>query len=374
MGVTARLARFAARRPRVHLVTALGGTPARLSTEVVLRRRGWPIVASPTAAGLLVVCGEPDAVVERACATVWDDLPSPRGRAVIPPDAPSERITTLLDEAAMTLGDADLQRVDALDHPMTPFEPAMADRGPDRDGLRLDRLHVPLGPVLAHWPAGLVVRTTLQGDVIEEAEIPSRLPTGTDGGSFWDEPWRRSAAGETVSRGAAERRRAAAHLDGLARFLSLAGWEAAAGPARRLRDGLLAEAPAGEVGPRIRRLCRRVGRSRVLSWMTRGLGVIDEEPVARYGLVGPAARHPGDVAARIHGWLEEIEAAVARLDDEEALDDLEGPRGPVDQRPSAGLVEVLPAVVTGAELAGARLIVASLDPDLDQLAVEVARV
>jgi hypothetical protein len=40
----------------------------------------------------------------------------------------------------------------------------MAHEGDDRDGLRLDRLHVPLGPVLPDWPAGLVVRLTLQGD------------------------------------------------------------------------------------------------------------------------------------------------------------------------------------------------------------------
>jgi hypothetical protein len=40
----------------------------------------------------------------------------------------------------------------------------MAHEGDDRVGLRLDRLHVPLGPVLPDWPAGLVVRLTLQGD------------------------------------------------------------------------------------------------------------------------------------------------------------------------------------------------------------------
>jgi hypothetical protein len=34
----------------------------------------------------------------------------------------------------------------------------MAERGEDRDRLKLDRLHVPLGPVLPDWPAGLLVR------------------------------------------------------------------------------------------------------------------------------------------------------------------------------------------------------------------------
>jgi hypothetical protein len=40
----------------------------------------------------------------------------------------------------------------------------MAREGDDRVGLRLGRLHVPLGPVLPDWPAGLVMRLTLQGD------------------------------------------------------------------------------------------------------------------------------------------------------------------------------------------------------------------
>ena len=38
----------------------------------------------------------------------------------------------------------------------------MADRGDDRDGLRLDQLHLPLGPVLPDWPAGLVLRVITQ--------------------------------------------------------------------------------------------------------------------------------------------------------------------------------------------------------------------
>jgi hypothetical protein len=66
---------------------------------------------------------------------------------------------------------------------------AMARRGMDRDGLRLDQLHLPLGPVLPDWPAGLLLRLTLQGDVIQEAEAEALA--GGDG-SFWDEPWRRA--------------------------------------------------------------------------------------------------------------------------------------------------------------------------------------
>jgi len=46
----------------------------------------------------------------------------------------------------------------------------------------------------------------------------------------------------------------------------------------------------------------------------------------------------------------------------------EGPRGPVGDAPATGLLEVLPGLVRGLDLAAARLVVASLDPDLDQLA------
>ncbi|WP_433473669.1 hypothetical protein ACQPZP_33380 [Spirillospora sp. CA-142024] len=47
----------------------------------------------------------------------------------------------------------------------------MADRADDRDGLKLDVLHVPLEPALASWPADLVVHLTLQGDVVQAAEV-----------------------------------------------------------------------------------------------------------------------------------------------------------------------------------------------------------
>jgi hypothetical protein len=232
----------------------------------------------------------------------------------------------------------------------------MADRGDDRDGLRLDELHVPLGPVLPDWPAGLVLRLTLQGDVIVRAE-PEVL--GGGGGSFWDEPWRRAARGEPVTTAEASRRAAAAHLDSLGRFLAVAGWEAAATAARRLRDEMLAGTSAR---PRdALRFARRVARSRVLAWLTAGLGV----------LTAAGASAAGDVTARYRGWCAGLEAAVAGLDDASPLGPggPAAPRGPVGdgQPPSAGLVAVLPRLLAGAELAGARLIIASLDPDLDQL-------
>src|SRR5918992_749358 len=112
---------------------------------------------------------------------------------------------------------------------------------------------------------------------------------------------------------------------------------------------------------------RRIGRSRLLRWMIRDFGVIDDAVVDRFDLTGPAARHPGDVAARLAGWLAETTAAIAAADDETALVGDEGPRGPVTRAPSAGLIAALPALLEGAEFSAARLIIASLDPDVDQL-------
>jgi hypothetical protein len=244
----------------------------------------------------------------------------------------------------------------------------MAGRGEDRDGLRLDQLHVPLGPVLPDWPAGLVIRMTLQGDVVQEAE-PEVL--GGGGGSFWDEPWRRAAAGHLVVTGAAAQRRAAAHLDSLGRFLAVAGWDAAATAARRLRDGILAGAPSGRLRQDVRRFTRKVGRSRTLAWLTGGLGVLSAGDAAAAGVRGPGLRAAGDVTARYRRWCAELDDAVAALDDGSPFDPtaMEPPRGPAEESwaASAGLLAVLPRLLAGTELAGARLIVASLDPDLDEL-------
>ena len=158
----------------------------------------------------------------------------------------------------------------------------MAERGEDRDGLKLDRLHVPLGPVLPDWPAGLVVRLVLQGDVVQHAEAGAVGLAG-GAGSFWTEPWRRAAAGEPVTTGVAARRRAAAHLDSLGRFLAVAGWDDAAAAARALRDDTAGSRPVSSLEPAVRRLAARVARSRVLAWSTRGAGTLRPDEAAAAG-------------------------------------------------------------------------------------------
>jgi hypothetical protein len=184
----------------------------------------------------------------------------------------------------------------------------MAEVGADRDGLTLDRLHVPLGPVLPDWPAGLVVRVTLQGDVIQEAAAEV-----LDGGRARPFEWPSAAARE---------------LDGLARFLGVAGWASAASRARRLRDALLA---GEQVAAEAAGLVRRIRRSRTLRWLVRD--VPDGST---------------DVAALLAARLDAIEAAL-----------------PVAPRP-VGTAE-LAGLLVGAELAAARLVVAAVDPDTDRV-------
>ncbi|QUW92907.1 hypothetical protein [Streptomyces sp. V17-9] len=399
MGLTAVLTRAAARRPRVLLVTTPGGTPVRLAAERELRSRDWPSASTPAGADLMLVAGPDCARWDPALERLWRDMPRPcaRVRAVTADD-----VASVLDAGRTRLGtrggpdgpDGEGVRARPADGDTGVVEDGrtghghgqghghggmempdglpMAGPGEDRDGLTLDRLHVPLGPFLADWPAGLTLRVVLQGDVVQRADLDEPAACGP-GDPFWSRPWIRAAEGEPVGVGEAARRRAAAHLDSLGRLLSVAGWPAEAVTARRLRDDLLDGAPASSVLPRVERFARRVGRSRTLYWLTRGLGLLSAADARAAGVTGPAVRAAGgDVPARYRQWLGEVVDAVRQLDATGLLDPhaRESPRGRWDAEhpPSAALALLLPRLLVGAELGAARLVVASLDPDPDELA------
>lgn len=247
----------------------------------------------------------------------------------------------------------------------------MADRADDRDGLRLDRLHVPLGPALADWPAGLVLRLTLQGDVVQEVAVESAFPASSRP-PFWNEPWLRERMGERVSQGDAARRLCAAHLDSLGRFFAVTGWADMAARARHVRDRALAGAGAAELSALVHPLIRRAERSRTLRWLTAGLGPLVAEHAHHLGVTGPALLADGDAHSRMLVWLDAVGRSAAACEDGDVLDAAEavGPRGRLDGSvpPSRALLNSLPALLEGAEFACARIILASLDPDLDELA------
>jgi hypothetical protein len=396
--LTARLLRFAAARPHVLVVPAVGGTAHRLAVEAELARRGWPVAMSPADTDVLVVAGIPGPELAAVVELLWRQVPAPRARADV---ATASAAATALDRAADDLADAARQRPEparpsparhgapggastehgghehqehdhSAHHPGThqhsgdqhsgdrqggqqhgghqqgggmemPGGLPMADVGPDRDGLMLDRLRVPLGPVLPDWPAGLVVEVVLQGDVVQEASARILDPPAHDEPappSFW------SDADSTADQA---RRRAARHLDALARLLGTAGWADSAAKARHLRDELLAGAPAASLHPRVHALVGTVRRSRVLRRMLRGVGA-----------------GAGDVTALLLTRLAALQAA---------LDAVENPARAAEDEPGstdAPTPDELAELLVGAELAAARLIVAAVDPDTDRITVAPA--
>ncbi|MFI6012154.1 hypothetical protein ACIBAG_25625 [Streptomyces sp. NPDC051243] len=141
---------------------------------------------------------------------------------------------------------------------------------------------------------------------------------------------------------------------------------------RHVRDHALAGAGAAELSGRLRPLIRRAERSRSLRWLATGLGPLTAERAHELGVTGPALVADGDVYDRLRVWLDATRHAAAQCDDTEPLGIAEatGPRGRLDgpMPPSRALLDALPGLLEGAEFAGARIIIASLDPDLDEIA------
>ena len=371
MGVSRTLARAAARHAHVLVVEVPGSWRTRATVERQALMRGWHLAASPADADVLVVCGEPGAGLARAVELVWAAMPGPRVRVVV---GAAEETGGRLDEAYAALIDSERHRVDArcravvselldggghedmdrggghegmdhggghegMDHggghedmEMSPDGIPLAESGEDRDGLEMDVLHVRLGPVLRYWPAGLVLRCALQGDVIVEADAEMLDHAGP----------LQDADGPAPARS----------CDDIAALLALAGWADAAAAARALRDDLLAQAEVEGDGygktaaaARLWRLHRKVSRSRLLRWSLRGVGPLTGADLDRHGLAADAA---GDTYDRLVGMLERTHA------------ELTGDHGPAQPAPAPVSAAQLPSLVTGLDLAAARLVVASL--------------
>jgi hypothetical protein len=359
------------------IATTVGGTGVRLAVEQEVRRRGWRPALNAAEANLLVVAGPDDPAMTPYVDAVWRLVPAPRARIHL---AETSEIEAALSDAEQRLRSRGEQRSAVEDghhveaepighggnqhhahhgeeqhsaheehgpqhghaepsghdepggmdhsahmdhghhgHDMSGMEMPggipMADRADDRDGLKLDRLTVPLGPVLPAWPAGLLVRTVLQGDVVQEAVVETVMTPRHEMPAFWD----------------SEVRIAARRLDSCVRLLTVAAWEHAAVTAARLRDDLLA---GEDPGPRLTRWAKQVRRSRVLRWSLAGIGV---------------QAGSGDAWDRLIHWIGEAS-------------------DPVDEDPAA-ILDALPGLLEGTEFATARLIVASLDPDLERVRV-----
>jgi hypothetical protein len=360
-----------------------------MAAERMLAVRGWRLAISPAEADVLVVCGEPGPGLAKAIEVVWHQMPGPRVRVDV---HEGDEVGALLDEAHTALLDTDHHRRDAQQRPtasellseqagpgteghgdhgdmddgghegmddgghegmdhgghegmdhgghegmdhgghgdmeMSPGGIPLAEGGEDRDGLEMDVLQIRCGPVLPHWPAGLVLRCSLQGDVIVEAQAELvDGPTRQDDGVFG--PVR--------------------VIDNIASLLALAGWDGAAAEARRVRDAL--ESGDQTAGSELERLRRTVRRSWTLRWSLRGITRLSSEDVKARGLAADAA---GDTYDRLMGMLDRAVAGVA-----------EAPTGGTGTRANdAGRMlstDDLAHLVTGLDLATARLVLASLD-------------
>ncbi|KAE8764853.1 hypothetical protein [Georgenia thermotolerans] len=377
MGVRQAVTRAAAEGAHVLLVEVPGWWRTRAAVERAVLARGWRLALTPADADALVVCGAPGAGLRERVESVWHQLPGPRVRVgIVDDDAAAclDRVHAGLlhtaahrDDARRRPGASDLlaepgddgsghgdmegheghgDHGDMEGHEghgdmdmgmdMSPGGIPLAGGGEDRDGLEMDVLTVRLGPVLPYWPAGLVLHCSLQGDVITEAHgdvVDEAEHVGT-------EPDRRARS-----------------LDNLVALLALAGWDDAAAQARRARDAALGAEARGEVP--LDRLSRRLRRSRLLRWSLRGVAPLKAE-AGRHGL--PAAV-VGDTYDRLLRLLDRATADDARGDGEAAGDRVRAPGPACSPRRLAHLV-------TGLDLATARLAIASLD--IHELAVDRA--
>jgi hypothetical protein len=370
MGLIDAIARSAARNAHVLVIEAPGSWQTRAAAERAALARGWRLAFSPADADVLAICGHVGPQLAQAVEQLWQQMPGPRVRVDLPSTGDAAH---LLDEAHASLLDTARHGDDARSRPTAPPEinaaskaddhgdmghgdmghgdmghgdmghgdmghgdmghgdmghgdmdmsPAgipLAEGGEDRDGLEMDVLHLRLGPVLPYWPAGLLLRCDLQGDVITHAEA-HLLDEVTDVVVHGHAP-------------AVQARR----TDNLVSLLALAGWDDAAAQARVVRNLLLEDRQEAAASVAAARLVRRVRRSRVLRWSLRGIAPLSAADLLGSGL--PPSLE-GDTYDRLVRMLDGVLVADG----------------------GASLaVHQLPQLVTGLDLAAARLVIASLD-------------
>ncbi|WP_146069802.1 hypothetical protein [Cryobacterium sp. M15] len=386
MGLRSTLAGRATRRVHVLVLEVPGWGETRMRVEAELARRGWTSATSPADADVLLVCGEPGEELESARARLWSQLPGPRVRTAV---NTASDVASTLDRAMDELLDDARQHSDARTRSRQPAKPRdetahtehaapgdsiestehdadmnmnmdmdmdmdmpmpggipLASGGPDRDGLEMDVLHVPLGPVLPHWPAGLVVRCVLQGDVIASAQaeiLPAAAQPIGDG----------LVAGDS-GRSVDDTRRLAVirRSDAAASVLALAGWSFAAGRARRIRDAVASGTALLDVAADLDKLAQSVGRSWTLRWTLKGITVGDTLAQAE-NVMGQSGSET--VRGRLIGWLDEARR-TARDDKAEGAYELQNPLAL--QR---SLLSEIPRLLNGTDIATARLIIAALE-------------
>lgn len=384
MGLTQWVADAAVKRVHVMIVEVPGSALLRMRAEAAVTARGWVLAGSPADTDALLVCGRPHAQLRGLIDAVWEQIPAPRTQATVndPSDLAStldaivadladtaaqrERARRAQTQAAATasadghaehgegmVGDDSDSAAEDMDHSGHDIESSgddsdsaedmdhsdhdmdhsghdmdmsgpggipLAEGAEDRDGLEMDATHLTLGPILADWPAVLVLHCTLHGDVVADAEV-----------EWWgvDEP-----------SGAAVRDEAARACDAASRVLAVAGWEPMAARVRRIRNDILGGVPTDRIQPRLTAVTRRIEQSRTLAWTTDG--------IARPGAVDPRRA--------LTNWLRTCSVLLDPA--------TPSPAGRPQPAPDAGsTAEAIRSAVLGHELSAVRLLVASLGLD-----------
>lgn len=278
-----------------------------------------------------------------------------------------------------------------------PYGRPLAERAPDRDGLELDQLQVAIGPFFPPFPPGLVLDLKLQGDVIQAATVDGNAFAGS-GRAAGMAPHALSpfvlALTRPVPIAELELARARHHLLWLGHALRVHGLYALGRRAYRLAWHIQPD----HAGP-VAAFGRCLERTRFLSWATAGVGVTDAAslapvapgPVSRaagiaqdarlldpaYAVLGftPVIQHEGDARAR---WRQRLAEAVQALElaarvagrSTTPVGRVEAPRGTLtpDASPAAGLLALLPQLLTGLEWGDAVTTLVSLDLDLEEAA------
>lgn len=339
---------------------------------------GLRLVANPRHASVLLLVGEIPAELARAAAVAYAQIPRPRAILAVGTVSHAPLATADVcvepNQAALVAGVADVRRrlaTGAWTADPTPFQPVESTRGAlpvqmhgmdhedmagmekhhmsgglmsmammtrdlprSGDGMPMEWLEVPFGPLFPGLPGGLNLVLTLDGDTVARAEVRTgeRKP---DVLTMWQGPahvfpdvlstldrlapqayrilaWRalEQAVGivETTELEARRRitaletQRAASHLIWLSRFGFLLGdaWlvERASAFARRLgrtQDLTGMKELRNEVGA----FLARSRRTPLLRQRLKGVGVFDSAQVG--GMVGPVGRAMGQAAdARTH--------------------------------------------------------------------------
>lgn len=437
----------------VFLARGCGG---RAAAAELAARPDVEAVPSPRQATLLVVVGPPPAPLLRPLLRVHDQVPPPRATVLWEPDrgptpepasgprapgAPSfggvtrlvpgarrfeaglapEGAAPALRElhAGLLAGALEGEPIAQPDVPPAPWRGVgphgqggegmmggrpygrpMPGRGPDRDGLALERLPLRVGPFFPPFPPGLTLRPVLQGDLVQELEVaPVPFPEGRAPGPF------ARALERAVPVAELEAARARSHLLWLRDALELHGLAAAGERAVRIAADVRADDPAAcaEGAERVRRLGDRVAGRWGLRAATRGVGKLPPETAAALG--GPVARAAGvpadargddpayraldfdllvggrgDAAARRTQRIDEAVQALALASRAAAGEvtrepgpPVETPRGPLGSGGEAGggtaaALDRLPGLLAGQEWGDAMTTLVSLDLDLEAAA------